>query len=82
MKYNRQDIKTIIFIAFACIAFYVGLNNLTVVFHILGSLLGVVSPFILGAAMAFVLNVLMSRLENSLFTGKGRLKEAGELFRL
>lgn len=74
MKYNRQDIKTIIFIAFACIAFYVGLNNLTVVFHIFGSLLGVVSPFILGAAMAFVLNVLMSRLENSLFTGKGRLK--------
>ena len=71
MKYNKQEIKTIILIAFACIAFYLGLKNLNVVVGAGRYLLGILAPFILGAAMAFVLNVLMAKIETKIFEKHG-----------
>ncbi|MDD7719119.1 MAG: AI-2E family transporter [Eubacteriaceae bacterium] len=75
MKYTKKDIKNVIIIAFACIAFYLGLKNFSIVIHAIGYILGIVSPFILGAALAFILNVLMSKIEKKLFADAGRLKK-------
>lgn len=77
LDFNKKNIKTIMLMAFACILFYLGVKNIGLVAESIGSILGLLFPFILGAAIAFVLNVPMNRIEYWLFhktdkLGKGR----------
>lgn len=68
MDFNhKKSIKTFMLMIFASILFYVGLQNISVVLDAAGWLFQVVSPFVLGAVIAFVLNVPMSRIEYHLF---------------
>ena len=55
------------------VAFYCALQNLGTVFTALGWLLGVLWPFLLGGAIAFILNVPMRAIERQLFPKKRRL---------
>lgn len=64
---NKKSIKTFMLMVCGAILFYVGLQNITVVMHAGSWLFSVISPFILGAAIAFVVNVPMSRIEYHLF---------------
>lgn len=64
---NKKHVKTFVFIIFAAILFYLGVQNITIVADAAGWLFGVVSPFVLGAVIAFVVNVPMSRIEYHLF---------------
>ncbi|MCI9475134.1 AI-2E family transporter [Anaerovoracaceae bacterium 41-7] len=75
MDWNKKNIKTTILIAFACILFYLGVKNIGLVMESLGSVLDVTFPFILGACIAFVLNVPMTKIENRLFRGESRKKK-------
>lgn len=67
MEFNKKNIRTILLMIFGCILFYLGLKNIGVVLGTIGSLLDLISPFILGAGIAFVINVPMARIEYRLF---------------
>ena len=67
MEFNRSFIKKVILICFASITFYLGLKNIAVIGGIAGHLLSLIFPFILGAMVAFILNVPMTRIEHGLF---------------
>lgn len=76
---DKKNIFIITGIVFASIAFYVGLNNLSEVLHAAGFLFNVVSPVIVGFAMAFFLNVFVRFIEEKplkMFKGKKWLRGA------
>lgn len=77
MELSRSTMKKLaLLIAFAALVFTV-LQRLDAVGAVLGFLGGVLSPFLIGGAIAFILNVPMRFLEAKLFTprsGKGKAR--------
>ncbi len=69
---NKKHVKTFILIIFAAILFYLGVQNIGMVVDAAGWFFGVISPFVLGAVIAFIVNVPMSRIEYHLFEKRGR----------
>ena len=67
MELNRQTIKKMFLLICGAIAFFLALQNLKVVFGGIHTLVGMLSPFLLGGAIAFVLNVPMRAIERKLF---------------
>lgn len=63
---DKRTIKTISGIAGGCILLYWLLQNLGVVWGFLGSAFKLLSPFLLGAVVAFVLNLPMHSIEKHL----------------
>ncbi|MGN0658507.1 MAG: AI-2E family transporter [Emergencia sp.] len=76
MNFSKKDIKTALLVIFACILFYLGVKNIGTVMQAAGSILDLCFPFILGAGIAFVLNVPMTRIEYWLFHRTEKLKKA------
>ena len=72
MDLNKKDMKNIMLLILFGVLVYVGIQRIDMIWFFLSAFLNVVYPFLLGAAMAFVLNVPMSFLERKLF---GSLKE-------
>ncbi len=72
MEWNRQNIKGLLLVVCGGAAFYVALQHLNVVAHALGWLAGILAPFLLGAAIAFILNVPMRAIERNLFSNTRR----------
>ncbi len=68
---NKKHVKTFVFVIFAAILFYLGVQNVGLVVDMAGRLFGVISPFVLGAVIAFIVNVPMSRIEYHLFEKRG-----------
>ena len=64
MEWTR---KNVLLVVLSGVAAYVGLQNLGVLAAALGWLLDMLFPFILGSAIAFVLNVPMRAIERDLF---------------
>lgn len=64
---NKFSIKKIILIMLGLIIFYLAIKNIAVVTSYLGTLISYFTPFILGAALAFVINVPMTKIEGFLF---------------
>lgn len=73
MEFNKKNLRTIILIVFVSILFYLGIKNIGVVAEALGYVFDLLFPFILGAGIAFVLNVPMTKIEGLLFK-KRRVK--------
>lgn len=67
MEWNKQSIKGLLLVICGGVAFYCALQNLGAVASGVRHLLGILSPFILGGAMAFILNVPMRAIERHLF---------------
>ena len=67
MEWNKQTVKYLLLVVCGGAAFFVALQHLGVVAHALGWLVGILAPFLLGAAIAFVLNVPMRAIERHLF---------------
>jgi len=67
MEWNKQNTKNLLLVVLGGVAFYCLLQNLRVVGGACGWVIGVLSPFLLGAALAFVLNVPMRAIERHLF---------------
>ncbi len=63
---NRKTIRNILGVAALCILLYWGLHNLEQLGRIVGTVLALFRPFLLGAAMAFILNVPMRAIERHL----------------
>jgi len=68
---NKKNIKTFMLMVFGAILFYVGLQHITVVIGAAKAFFSVISPFVLGAVIAFIVNVPMSRIEYHLFEKRG-----------
>lgn len=69
-RLGREDMKKIALLLGLAALLLLGLKYSQQVLGALGLLVGVLSPFLLGAAIAFVLNVPMRQIEKTLFGGK------------
>lgn len=63
MEINKENLKGIRNLIIFAILLYLGVQNINVVIDVLGNLFGMISPFVLGACIAFVLNVPMRAIE-------------------
>ena len=70
MDWNRDQIKQRLLVVCGGVAFFCALQNLPAVALALRWVLGVLSPFLAGGAIAFVLNVPMRAIEAHLPSGK------------
>jgi len=78
MELDRAAMKKLMFLITFTVLLLVGVMNLRTVFSALQFIAGILSPFLTGAIIAFILNVPMRFLEQKLFpsTGKKRKKAA------
>lgn len=76
MEWNRKTVRYLLAVVCGGVAFYCALQNLGAVLSALGRLLEVLWPFLLGGAIAFVLNVPMRAIERGLFPGNRRMNRA------
>jgi predicted PurR-regulated permease PerM len=67
MKLNRGTIKTIIYIILGSIVFAVGLINLSSVWKEFMTVIGILTPIILGLCIAFLLEPMVSFAETKVF---------------
>jgi predicted PurR-regulated permease PerM len=74
VELNKENMKKIRWLITFAVILYVGVQNLDVVLKYVNVLWGLLLPFVIGGAMAFVLNVPMAFIERHLF-GKAREKE-------
>ena len=73
MELNKENMRKIRWLIAFAVLLYLGVQNFAVVLKYVKLLWGLLLPFVLGGAMAFVLNVPMSFIERHLF-GKAREK--------
>lgn len=66
MKEIKLDYRKILEIVLIAIVCYWGLNNYKLIFNSFNNILSVIMPFLIGFIIAFVLNVLMIRVEKLL----------------
>lgn len=67
MEFNKKNFTFILGICFSSILFLILLINLGDILGWLGGLMGILTPFITGLCLAFLLNLLMRGLENHPF---------------
>lgn len=71
MEWNKQTVRSLLLVVCGGVAFYCALQHLGVVVAAAAWLLGTLSPFLVGGAIAFVLNVPMRAIERHLrFQGR------------
>lgn len=76
MDLNKKNMKNIMLLIVFAVLFYVGIQRVESVAAGLSFVVSIVFPFLLGAAMAFILNVPMSFMEKRLFAkAKGKTKK-------
>ena len=75
MELSKENMKKIRWLIAFAVLLYLGVQNFSVVLKYIKIFGGLVLPFVIGGAMAFVLNVPMAFLERHLF-GKAKKKES------
>ena len=73
VHFDRKTLRNIFLGVGACIVLYWVLHETERVRSVLGFIKGVISPFVLGASLAFILNVPMRAIEKFL----GKIKKFG-----
>ena len=74
MEWSKQTVKNLLLVVCGGVAFYCALQNLPAVLSAVGWIVGIAAPFLLGGAIAFVLNVPMRAIERHLFPGTRSFK--------
>lgn len=77
MREKKQTIRTILGIIIFTVLFIYLINNITLLIKLLSMLWSLLFPFVLGCGIAFVINIPMRSIENSLFK-----KENSRLYKL
>lgn len=77
MKLDKENTKQIMKIVIVAIILLVALMNIQPVWNVCKIFLGILSPFIWGLAIAFILNIFMTFYENKVF--KSRKKESAKI---
>ena len=67
MDWNKENIKGLLLVVCGGAAFYAGIQHLNVLWDALKTALGIFASFLLGASIAFVLNVPMRAIERHVF---------------
>lgn len=67
MEFNKKSTQTLFGLVAFGVLLYWGLQNWSTVGGVLATLIGLISPFLLGCCIAFILNVPMRHIENFLF---------------
>lgn len=67
MEWNKQTVKSLLLVVCGGAAFYAALQHLGVLVLTLRQVIGILTPLLLGGAIAFVLNVPMRAIERHLF---------------
>ncbi len=67
MEWKKENLRGLLLVVCGGIAFYSLLQNLPAVAMAVGWVLGILGPFLLGGAMAFILNVPMRAIERRIF---------------
>ena len=75
MELNQKNTRKIILIVVMGIVIYWALQNIGIIWNALSTLINILSPFILGIGIAFILNVIVNLIENKCFKGKGKNKK-------
>ena len=81
MEFNKENLRKIRGLILFTLVVLIALWKYTVVLEALGFLLGIMFPFLLGAAIAFILNVPMHFLEEKLFYNKNYYRAGCRLSR-
>lgn len=66
MENNKENLKAIRNLVILAILLYLGVQHLDAVWGVVKNLFGLISPFVLGACIAFVLNVPMRAIEGKI----------------
>ena len=74
MEKNKKDLKRWIILIFVIIISYWAINNLNTVKNLFNGIFSILFPFVLGASLAFVLNIPMSFFEKKLLKEKNKKK--------
>ncbi|MDO4338853.1 MAG: AI-2E family transporter [Eubacteriales bacterium] len=74
MEFSKESMKKAMYLITFAVLLYVGMQNLDIVLEYIGAVWKLLFPFVLGGAIAFVLNVPMRFVENKLF---GKALERG-----
>lgn len=77
MEWNKQVFKQLRFLVAFGILLYLGIEHFDVVIAVVGTILSLTFPFILGGCIAFILNVPMRAIENGIL---GRIKTQSRHF--
>lgn len=72
MELNKSNVKKILWIITFAVLLLVGAMHLDIVFGVLQKGLALLKPFIMGGAMAFIMNVLLRMVEEKLFAPLNR----------
>ncbi|WP_082812161.1 AI-2E family transporter [Clostridium sp. Marseille-P299] len=67
MELSKNNMKKLMGLILFTVAVYVCFDNVDVVLHTLRTIIGLISPFILGGCIAFIMNVPMRVIERNLF---------------
>lgn len=67
MGFNRTMMKQLLFLITFTVLIYLGLSNLSQVIHFLQQVFSVLSPFLIGLCIAFILNAPLRLFETRLF---------------
>lgn len=84
MELNKKTIRNILLLAAAIIAVWWLVNHFDLLMNILGTVVSILSPILIGLVLAFILNLLLNPLErlwNKLFLKDGHGKAAVSLRR-
>ena len=79
MELNKKNIKRILLLVACAIILYWALNNLSTLGQLLGSFFSLFSPLLIGAGIAYVMNLLLKAIER---LWDMALKKAPELWRV
>lgn len=75
MEINKETKKNLLQIVVVGILLYCGVQHLDIVIMAVRFILGIVMPFFVGGAIAFILNVPMKKIEKNLFTKQDKYKK-------
>lgn len=75
MEKNNSDLKKWMILILVAIVAYWGINNLNTLGNLINTIIDIIFPFILGGALAYILNIPMSFFERK-FTSTSKKKKA------
>lgn len=77
MNFDKKGVKTILFLILCAVVLFWGFQNINDVTDGINSFISIISPFILGGAIAFIINVPMKKIEELVFK-KSKMSQNGK----
>lgn len=76
MESEKKDLRNLLKVIIIAIVIYWGINNFGIIGTVFGKIIEIIFPFILGGALAFILNIPMTFFENKLSKIKNKKRKS------